>query len=80
MSGAEAAPYLDAAVAAGAIAPAERDLLADIMAGRTLAAALGESLFLRRRVKADFEGDIGAYVEDLSARTARFVTQASARP
>jgi hypothetical protein len=80
MSGAEAAPYLDAAVAAGAIAAPERALLADIMAGRTLAEALGESLFLRRRVKADFDGDIGAYVEDLSARTARFVTQASARP
>jgi hypothetical protein len=80
MSGAEAAPYLDAAVAAGAIAAPERDLLAEIMAGHSLAEALGESLFLRRRVKADFEGDIGAYVEDLSARTARFVVQASARP
>jgi hypothetical protein len=80
MSGEEAAPYLEAAVAAGAIAPPERDLLAEIMAGRTLSEALGESLFLRRRVKADFEGDIAAYVEDLSARTARFVVQASARP
>jgi hypothetical protein len=80
MSGEEAAPYLEAAVAAGAIAPPERDLLAEIMAGRSLAEALGESLFLRRRVKADFEGDIAAYVEDLSARTARFVVQASARP
>ena len=80
MSGAEAAPYLEAAVAAGAIAAPERELLAEIMAGRTLSEALGESLFLRRRVKADFEGDIAAYVEDLSARTARFVVQASARP
>ena len=35
MSGEEAAPYLEAAVAAGAIAPPERDLLAAIMAGRT---------------------------------------------
>jgi len=31
-------------------------------------------------VKADFEGDIAAYVEDLSARTARFVVAAVARP
>lgn len=76
----EAAPYLEAAVEAGAIAPPERDLLAAIMAGRTLAEALGESLFLRRRVKADFEGDLAAYVEDLSARTARFVVAAAARP
>ena len=76
----EAAPYLDAAVEAGAIAPPERDLLAAIMAGRTLNEALGESLFLRRRVKADFDGDLAAYVEDLSARTARFVVAAAARP
>jgi hypothetical protein len=76
----EAAPYLEAAVEAGAIAPPERDLLAAIMAGRTLNEALGESLFLRRRVKADFEGDLAAYVEDLSARTARFVVAATARP
>jgi hypothetical protein len=76
----EAAPYLEAAVEAGAIAPPERDLLAAIMAGRTLNEALGESLFLRRRVKADFEGDIAAYVEDLSARTARFVIAAAGRP
>ena len=76
----EAAPYLDAAVEAGAIAPPERDLLAAVMAGRTLNQALGESLFLRRRVKVDFEGDVAAYVEDLSARTARFVVVAAARP
>ena len=76
----EAAPYLTAAVEAGAIAPPERDLLAAIMAGRTLNQALGESLFLRRRVKADFEGDLAAYVEDLSARTARFVVAATTRP
>jgi len=50
------------------------------MAGRTLNEALGESLFLRRRVKADFDGDLAAYVEDLSARTARFVVAAAARP
>ena len=80
MSQDEAAPYLEAAVEAGAIAPPERDLLAAIMAGRTLNQALGESLFLRRRVKADFEGDIAAYVEDLSARTARFVVAATTRP
>jgi hypothetical protein len=76
----EAAPYLAAAVEAGAIAPPEGDLLAAIMAGRTLNEALGESLFLRRRVKADFDGDLAAYVEDLSARTARFVVAAAARP
>ncbi|THD47285.1 MAG: hypothetical protein E7774_05370 [Bradyrhizobium sp.] len=76
----EAAPFLEAAVAAGAIAPPERDLLAAIMAGRTLAEALGDNLFLRRRVKADFDGEIAAYVEDLSARTARFVVGATTRP
>ena len=76
----EAAPYLEAAVAAGAIAPPEGLLLAAVVAGKTLAEALGDNLFLRRRLKADFDGDVAAYVEDLAARTARFVAAATARP
>ncbi len=73
MSAEEAAPFLEGAVEAGAIAPPERDLLAAIMGGSSLAEALGANLFLRRRLKNDFDGDLAAYVEDLSARTARFV-------
>ncbi|HEY1942563.1 MAG TPA: hypothetical protein VGH40_10620 [Roseiarcus sp.] len=76
----EAAPFLAAAVAAGAVAAAERDLLAAILAGRSLAEALGADLFLRRRLKNDFNGDVAAYVEDLSSRTAQFVRRANARP
>ena len=71
MDGDEAAPYLERAVAAGAIAAPERDLLAAIMAGRSLAEALGANPFLRRRMKTEFDGDVAAYVEDLSARTAQ---------
>jgi hypothetical protein len=80
MDASEAAPFLARAVAAGAIAEPERELLAAIMAGRSLAEALGANLFLRRRLKNDFDGDLAAYVEDLSTRTARFVAGANARP
>jgi len=80
MNAEEAAPFLDGAVEAGAIAPAERDLLVAIIGGQSLAAALGTDLFLRRRLKNDFDGDLTAYLEDLSSRTARFVSRASARP
>ena len=76
----EAAPFLAAAVDAGAITPAERDLLEAIMAGRSLAEAMAADLSVRRRLKNDFDGDLAAYVEDLSSRTARFVMTASARP
>jgi hypothetical protein len=79
MGAEEAAPFLAGAVEAGAIAPPERDLLAAIVGGQSLAEALGANLFLRRRLKNDFDGDLAAYVEDLSQRTARFV-QAAARP
>jgi len=80
MDAEEAAPFLTAAVEAGAIAPSERALLAAIMNGRSLAEAMGADLFLRRKLKNDFGGDVAAYVEDLSSRTAGFVTRASARP
>lgn len=80
MSAGEAAPFLDAALDAGAIATPERDLLTAIMAGRSLAEAIGADLFLRRKLKNDFDGDLAAYVEDLSSRTAQFVMRASARP
>ncbi len=80
MEATEAAPYLARAAAAGAIAPPESELLAAILAGRSLGEALGANPFLRRRVKADFDGDVGAYVDDLSARTARFVVESAGRP
>lgn len=80
MSSDEAAPYLKRALEAGAIEAGERDLLAAILAGRSLAEALGDNLAIRRRIKQEFDGDIGAYVEDLSARTAKFVIEAEARP
>jgi hypothetical protein len=80
MTADEAQPFLDGAVEAGAIAPSERDLLAAIVGGKSLAEALGADLFLRRRLKNDFDGDLAAYVEDLSSRTARFVAHASVRP
>lgn len=80
MAADEAAPFLTRALAAGAIAAPERDLLAAIIAGRSLAEALGDNLFLRRRIKAEFAGDVAAYVEDLSARTAKFVVGARDRP
>jgi hypothetical protein len=81
MSPDEAQPYLAGAVAAKAIDAGERDLLAAIIAGRSLAEAMGSNLALRRRLKTDFDNDIGAYIEDLSTRTARFVVSArSPRP
>ncbi|HYA74386.1 MAG TPA: hypothetical protein VEF36_14640 [Roseiarcus sp.] len=80
MNAEEAAPFLDGAVQAGAIAPPERDLLAAIMGGQSLAEALGANLLLRRRLKNEFNGDLAAYVEELSSRTARFVMEAKARP
>ena len=80
MDATEAAPYLQRAVTAGAIEPAERDLLAAILAGRSLTESLGDSLALRRRIKSEFGGDVGAYVEQLSARTAKFVQTAEDRP
>jgi hypothetical protein len=76
----EATPYLARAVEAGAIAPPERDLLAAILAGRSLSEAMSANLFLRRRLKNEFEGDLAAYVNDLSARMSRFVTSADAGP
>jgi hypothetical protein len=41
---------------------------------------MNDNLALRRRLKNDFGGDVAAYVEELSARTARFVTEAAGRP
>jgi hypothetical protein len=35
---------------------------------------------LRRRLKADFDNDMAAYIEDLSTRTARFVAARTTRP
>ena len=78
MDAVEASPILDSAVAAGAIAAPERELLAAIFSGESLARAMSANLFLRRRLKQDFDGDIAAYVEDLSSRTARFVSKADA--
>jgi len=80
MNPSEAAPYLNRALEAGVLAAPERDLLAAILQGRSLAEALGDNLFLRRRVKAEFAGDVAAYVEDLSRRTASFVAGADDRP
>jgi hypothetical protein len=76
----EATPYLAAAVAAGAVTPPEGELLKAIMAGRDLSSAMGDNLAIRRRLKQDFGGDVAAYVEDLSARVARFVSEAAGRP
>ena len=80
MNSAEAAPYLAQAVAAGALSAAEGELLRAIMAGQELWGAMADNLALRRRLKNDFGGDLSAYVEDLSARTARFIIEATARP
>jgi hypothetical protein len=76
----EAAPFLAQAVAAGVLSAAEGELLKAIMAGRDLGSAMGDNLALRRRLKNDFGGDVAAYVDDLSARTARFVSDAASRP
>ena len=80
MNADEAAPFLKEAVAAGAISAPEGALLAAIMAGRDLMSALGDNLALRRRLKQEFNGNLGAYVDELSARTARFVAGAAGRP
>ena len=80
MSPAEAQPFLADAVAAGVIDGQERDLLAAIVAGRSLAEAMGSNLALRRRLKADFDNDIASYIEDLSTRTARFISTQTTRP
>ena len=81
MSADEAAPFLQGAVEAGVIDAQEMSLLASIMAGRSLADVMGSNLYLRRRLKADFDNNLEAYLEDLSTRTAEFVRKAdSARP
>jgi len=69
----EALPLLDRAVQAGAVAADERGLLAAILEGRPLADAMKTDLGLRRRLRNEFDGDLGAYVSDLSARVAAFV-------
>jgi hypothetical protein len=80
MTAAEATPMLLDAVKAGILSAAEGDLLRAILAGRDLMAAMGDNLALRRRLKTEFGGDVGAYVDELSARTTRFVTEAAGRP
>jgi hypothetical protein len=81
MEAEEATPFLEAAVAAGVIDAEELGLLAAIMSGRSLADAMGSNLHLRRRLKNDFDDSLEAYLDDLSARTARFVRNAqAARP
>ncbi len=81
MDAEEAAPFLEVAVAAGAIALEEKRLLVGIMAGRSLAEEMGSNLYLRRRLKTDFDNDLEAYINDLSSRTAKFIRAAgSARP
>lgn len=72
----EALPILDSAVAAGAIAPFERGLLASILKGEPLAEAMRTDLGIRRRLKNEFDGDVEAYVADLSTRMARFAAEA----
>ena len=80
MSSDEAAPFLNEAVAAGVLSAPEGELLRAIMGGAELKAAIGDNFMLRRRLKQDFGGDLAAYVEDLSQRTARFVAEAAGRP
>jgi hypothetical protein len=81
MNAEEAAPFLEGAVAAGVIDPQEMALLASIMAGRSLADVMGSNLYLRRRLKSDFDNNLEAYLDDLSTRTAKFVRNAdSSRP
>ena len=74
----EASPILDRAVEEGAIAREERGLLAAILSGAPLAEAMRGDLGIRRRLKAEFGNDVGAYVADLSARVAAFVRHAAA--
>ena len=81
MNAEEAAPFLEGAVAAGVIDAQEMALLASIMAGRSLADVMGSNLYLRRRLKSDFDNNLEAYLDDLSTRTAKFVRNAdSSRP
>ncbi len=80
MSADEAAPFLSEAVAAGVLSAPEGELLRAIMAGRDLMSAIGDNLALRRRLKSEFGGDLAAFVDELSTRTARFVAEASGRP
>jgi hypothetical protein len=81
MSTEEATPFLEGAVAAGAIDAQEMALLAAIMAGRSLAELMGANLYLRRRLKSDFDNNLEDYLDDLSTRTANFVRNAdSSRP
>ena len=80
MSADEAQPFLADAVGAGIIDAQEQGLLAAIMAGKSLAEAMGSNLALRRRLKAEFDNDLAAYIEDLSTRTARFVSARKVRP
>ncbi|HEV3044420.1 MAG TPA: hypothetical protein VGY52_11170 [Roseiarcus sp.] len=81
MDAEEAAPFLEIAVSAGAIEAEEKRLLVAIMAGRSLAEVMGSNLYLRRRLKTDFGNDLEAYINDLSSRTARFISAAGrARP
>jgi len=80
MEAEEAAPFLALAVDAGVIAAPERELLAAIFAGQSLADAMGGNFYVRRRLKIDYAGDVAAYVEDLSSRTARFVARGHGRP
>ncbi len=80
MDALEAAPFLARAVEAGAIAPLERDLLAAIISGRSLQEAMHDNLYVRRRLKGEFGGNVAAYVEDLSNRTASFMTDGGVRP
>ena len=76
MSPDEAQPFLAGAVAAKVIDAQERDLLSAIMGGKSLAEAMGSNLALRRRLKNDFDNDLAAFIEDLSTRTARFISAA----
>jgi hypothetical protein len=77
----EALPLLERAVRSGAVAADEKALLAAILEGRPLADAMKSDLGLRRRLKTSFDGDLAAYVSDLSARVAAFVrSEAAGRP
>lgn len=80
MDAEEAAPILALAVDAGVIAASERDLLAAIFAGKSLADAMAGNFYVKRRLKIDYAGDVAAYVEDLSSRTARFAAGGVGRP
>lgn len=81
VSEAEALPLLERAVRAGVVAADEKTLLAAILDGRPLAEAMKTDLGLRRRLKTEWDGDLAAYVSDLSARVAAFVRrEAAVRP